>query len=255
MATRRLEYAPIVFDPKTPLLKPIRARAGSPVWQHLKTKHEGTILYSKQWNFWIRATAAADLRASLFFRDYETATANTDQLLADCGFPWAKAETEEEIWSRIANLWQWVRDHVDDDGAAYSTISSDPANWPSIVDYANYYMAHGRRLVWAACFSKAHLFATLLGRLVYPRFRFGIAQTHHTESGAPPTASHVYVGVYVADRWFYLDPTQAPFEAFPAFADRRSIGVPSFTSVDYQHPYDFIPVPLSGFTQVPLLPA
>jgi hypothetical protein len=59
----------------------------------------------------------------------------------------------------------------------------------------------------------------------------------------------------VADRWFYLDATEAPSEAFPAFAACRSIGVPSFTTVDYQHPYDFIPVPLSGFTQVPYLPA
>lgn len=249
-----IKYGPIVFDAKTPALKRLGAVAGSPVWQHMTTMHEGTILYSKQWNFWIRATALADLRAALFYRDYEFANANTDELLRDCGFPWAKAETEEEIWARIGNVWQWIRDHVDDDPTAYGAISSDPAEWPSIGDYANYYMSHGRRLPWAACFSKAHLFATLLGRVVYPRFRFGIAQAHHTEAGAPPTASHVFVGVYVADRWFHLDPTEAPYEPFPAFAVRRSIGVPSFTTVDYRHPYDFIPVPLSGFTQVPYLP-
>src|SRR5207249_3182177 len=106
----------------------------------------------------------------------------------------------------------------------------------------------------AACFSKAHLFATLLGRVVYPRFRFGVASTHHTEDGAPPTASHVYVAAYVADRWFYLDPTAAPSTDFPSFADRQSIGVGSFTTVDYQHAFDLIPPPLSGFAQVPLLP-
>jgi hypothetical protein len=252
-----IHYEPILIDAK--LLEHRRIAphpnvAGSHVWQHIATKHEGVILYSKQWNFFVRATATADLRASLFFRDYETTNANIDELLRDCGFPWAKAETEEEIWQRIANVWQWIREHVDNDGAAYATISSDPDAWPSIADYAAYYMAHGKRLPWAACFSKAHLFSTLLGRVVYPRFRFGIALAHHTESGAPPTASHVYVGAYVADRWYYLDATEAPALAFPSFASRRSIGVPSFTSVDYQHPFDFIPVPLSGFTQVPLLP-
>jgi hypothetical protein len=148
-----------------------------------------------------------------------------------------------------------MHDRVDDDGTAYTTISSDPTSWPSIADYAAYYVAHDRRLVWAACFSKAHLFATLLGRVVYPRYRFGIAITHHTEGGAPATASHVYVGVYVADRWFFLDATAAPFTTFPNYAARQSIGVASFTTVDYQHPFDFIPVPLSGFTLVPYLPA
>ena len=251
---KRIEYGEVVFDAKAPILGKPLPKSTNPTWQRMDTFHEGQILYHKQWNFWVRAGVWADMRASLFFRDYETATANSDELLRDCGFPWATAWTEEEIWARIGNVWQWLRDRVDDDGAAYGTISSDPSQWPSIIDYANYYMSHGRRLVWAACFSKAHLFATLLGRVVYPRYRFGIASTHHTESGAPPTASHVYVGVYVADRWFHLDPTAAPLTPFPAFAGRRSIGVDSFTSVDYEHPFDFIPVPLSGFTQVPHLP-
>lgn len=256
-----MKYGRILTDAKRvesrlPIPRPhIGGGAGTAVWETMATLHEGEILYSKQWNFWVRATATADARSTWFFSDYETATANTDALLTDCGFPWAKAETEEEIWQRIANVWQWIRDHVYDDGAAYASISPDPTRWPSIVDYANYYMAHGRKLPWAACFSKAHIFTTLLGRVVYPRFRFGIALTHHTEGGAPPTAEHVYTAAYVADRWYFLDATEAPALAFPAYSARRSIGVPSFTTVDYQHPFDFIPVPLSGFTDVPYLPA
>ena len=251
---KRVEYGPILIDAKASVLRPVGGSGGSPLWQDMSTMHEGNILYSKQWNFWVRATATADVRASVFFRDYEFANANTDKILHDCGFPWAKAETEEEIWGRIGNVWQWLRDHVEDDPAAYATISSDPSAWPSIADYANYYVTHSLRLPWAACFAKAHIFATLLGRVVYPRFRFGIASTHHAEAGAPPTATHVYVGAYVVDRWFYLDATEARYEPFPPFAGRRSIGVPSFTSVDYRHPYDFISVPLSGFTHVPYLP-
>jgi hypothetical protein len=101
-----------------------------------------------------------------------------------------------------------------------------------------------------ACFSKAHLFATLLGRVVYPRYRFSIAESHLTEGGAPPTASHVYVG----ERWFYLDLTAVHSTTFPAYKDRKSIGVSSFRTVDCEHPYIFIPVPLSGFNPVVYLP-
>ena len=101
---------------------------------------------------------------------------------------------------------------------------------------------------------KGHLFATLLGRMVYPRFRFAIAEAHHSEGGAPPTATHVYGAVYVNERWFYLDPTAVYIKDFPDFKNRKSIGVDSFNTVDYEHPYMFIPVPLSGFERVPYLP-
>jgi hypothetical protein len=250
------EYGPIFMNPKVPPHPVLKGGPppGDPIWQHMATLHEGSVLYYKLWNFWVRAGVAADLRADLFFRNYESANAQTDALLHDVGFPWAKAETEQEVWTRIGTVWQWLQTKVDDNNAAYATLSSVPGSWPSILDYAAYYAAHGR-LVWAACFSKAHLFATLLGRVVYPRFRFGIASTHHTEGGALPTASHVYVAAYVGDRWFYLDPTAAPSTDFPAYAARHSIGVTTFATVDYPHPFDLIPVPLADFDAVPFLPA
>lgn len=224
------------------------------VWKRRSTKHEGNVLYYKLWNFWVRAGVRADLEMThYFFRDYESANTDSDALLAAIGFPWRKAETEEEIWGRIGMVWNWLRDNVQVNNSEYATISSVSDTWPSILDYARYYVTH-KQLVWAACFSKAHLFATLLGRVVYPRFRFGIAQGHHTEDGAPPTASHVFVGVYVSDRWFYLDPTAVYSVTFPEYNLRKSIGVSSFTTVDYQHPYYFKPVPLSGFEDVPYLP-
>jgi hypothetical protein len=227
-------------------------KIAAPIWNSMATKHEGNVLYHKYWNFWVRAGVKADLRSALFFRDYEKANAETDKLLKNVGFPWKKAESEEEVWKRIGLVWNWLKTNVNQDASEYATISSDPNNWPSILDYAKYYVNHGK-LVWSACFSKAHLFASLLGRMVYPRFRFAIAQTHHTENGAPATASHVYVAVYVSDRWFYLDPT-AISTVFPEFAHQASIGVGSFKTVDYEHPYGIIPVPLSGFEWVPFLP-
>jgi hypothetical protein len=226
---------------------------GSAIWKRMTTKHEGDVLYYKLWNFWVRAGVGANPKSAEFFRDYEKTNSDTDAMLKNIGFPWKKAETEEEIWARIGMVWNWLKINVQNNGAEYSAISSVVGEWPSILDYAKYYKTH-KHLVWAACFSKAHLFATLLGRMAYPRYRFAIAEAHHAENGAPPTATHVYVAVYVGERWFYLDPT-AIYTTFPDYANRRSIGVASFTTVDYEHPYEIIPVPLSGFDGVPHLPA
>ncbi|HMK61053.1 MAG TPA: hypothetical protein VK452_07900 [Dissulfurispiraceae bacterium] len=225
----------------------------SPIWQRMTTKHEGDVLYIKQWNFWVRAGFDANAQSSIFFRDYETANSDTDALLRAVGFTWRKAESEEEVWDRISLVWTWLKNNVIYDPVSYATISSLPGEWPSILDYARYYKLH-KKIVWAACFSKAHIFATLLGRMIYPRYRIAIAETHHTENGVPPTATHVYVAVYVGERWFYLDPT-AICVAFPDYAHRQSIGVSSFTTVDYEHPCEIIPIPLSGFDGVPHLPS
>lgn len=241
------QILPQVIDPGKVKLR------GNVIWKRISTKHEGEVLYYKLWNFWVRAGVSADTRSSLFFRDYEMANAEIDTLLRDIGFTWSKAETEEEVWSRIGMLWSWMGTHVVSSNAEYATISSLPGAWPSIADFARYYQAHGQ-LAWAACFSRAHLFATLLGRIVSPRYRFAVASGHHAENGAPPTASHVFVAAYVGERWFYLDPT-AVSTPFPDYAHRRSIGVGSFATVDYEHPFQLIPVPLSGFDGVPLLPA
>jgi hypothetical protein len=244
-------YGKIMIHPRIPDIGPI-AKVSDAIWTTMSTKHEGDVLYYKLWNFWVRAGAQAVIHDDVFFRNYETANADTDALLSSIGFPWKKAETEEAVWQRVGMVWNWLKAHVVDDEAGYSSISSVPEAWPSILDYAKYYAVHGK-LVWAACFSKAHLFATLLGRMAYPRFRFGVAEAHHTEGGAPPTATHVYVGVYIAGRWYYLDPTAVPLQAFPDFAHRKSVGL--FGTVDYEHPYSFLPVPLSGFNHVPYLPA
>ena len=136
------------------------------------------------------------------------------------------------------------------DTDAYGALVDAAGRWPSIAELAHHFSAHGE-LVWSACFSKAHLFAVLLGR-VLPRWHTTIVSAHHTENGAPPTASHVYVAVYLVDRWHYLDPTAVYGGSLPEFDERRSVGL--FDSVDYQHPFQSCPVPLSELTGLPYLP-
>lgn len=87
-------------------------KVATAIWKKMATKHEGDVLYYKLWNFWVRVGVKADLRRDIFFRDYERANADTDALLRDVGFPWRKAETEEEVWERIGMVWNWLRDNV-----------------------------------------------------------------------------------------------------------------------------------------------
>jgi hypothetical protein len=57
-----------------------------------------------------------------FFRNYESANANTDALLKAVGFPGRKAEIETEIWNRIGMVWNWLKANVEDDGVEYTTL-------------------------------------------------------------------------------------------------------------------------------------
>jgi len=221
--------------------------------QPLTTLHEGTILYGTHWNFLVRAEVEAQTGAERFFPDYDADSTAIRTLLGHAGIGKGKPRTEEEIWQQIGRVWEFLRTRVRVDNDAYGTLVDVRGGWPDIATYADYFERHGE-LVWAACFSKAHLFANLLGRSAIPRDRIALASTHHTEGGAPPTATHVYVAVYVADRWFYLDPTAVFSAPFPDFGERHSVGAASMTSVDYQHPYKVLPLPGSTLTSVPYLP-
>jgi hypothetical protein len=252
-----IPYGEAIFNPKvvTPSFIIPKPALTHPTRQWMATKHEGSVLYRKEWNFFVRSGVAADAPADYFFNSFESTSPQVMALLHDAGLTGSTvAVSEEEVWSRIGKVWDWMKNRVSVDNAAYASIHPATDRWPSIVECANYYATHGN-LVWAACFSKALLFATVLGRVIDARYRFGIATTHHTENGAPATASHVYVAAYVADRWFYLDPTNSPYVDFPLFANRQSIGVASFTTVDYPHPFSLIPLPGSDFALVPYLPA
>lgn len=219
--------------------------------RHLSTMYEGDMLYLKYWNFWVRPGSNDHENADYFYHDYENDNSETRNLVSAVVGHWPPGlvDTERQVWERIGRVWAWLRDNVEYNTDYGDITSAD--RWPSIAELAHYYASHGR-LVWVACFSKAHLFATLLGRCVGERWRFGIASGHHTEGGAPPTASHVFVGAYIAGRWFYLDPTWVrAVPELPAFDERDSVGL--FDLVDYSHPFSFKPLPTSPLLRIPLL--
>ncbi len=246
----KLVYGPWEIHPGRVRLTVPKEPVVHPEMRSLQTMYEGVVTYLKFWSFWVRTGTPATEPVDYFFHDYESGSGPVVNLISAVGAATRWPRTEEEVWDRISTVWSWLGVNVRVDGAAYDALPAAD-RWPSIDEFAAYYAAH-QELVWAACFSKAHLFAMLLGR-VLPRWHVLIAEAHHTEGGAPPTASHVYVGVYLTDRWYYLDPTFVDSGPLPDFAHRSSVG--GFETVDYQHPFEAIPVPLSPLDKVPHLPA
>ncbi|WP_031433016.1 hypothetical protein [Methylomarinum vadi] len=229
------------------LLKKVRKTSEMKV---MATKYEGSITYLKFWNFWVRAGTPANTPTEYFFHNFESGSSQVKMLINAVGVPTYWPRTEKKVWNRIVAVWSWLAENVRVDNTDYAGLTSED-RWPSLEEYAHYFSDH-HRLVWAACFSKAHLFASLLGR-VLPRWHIIIATAHHTEAGAPPTASHVYVGVYLANRWYYLDPSAVYTAPLPRFKEKRSIG--PFETVDYEHPFRVLPIPLFPLNLVPYLPA
>ncbi len=246
----KLVYGPWEIHPDRVRLTVPKEPVAHPEMTSLQTMYEGAVTYLKFWNFWVRAGTPATEPADDFFHDYESGSGQVLDLISAVGAATRWPRTEEEVWDRISTVWSWLGANVRVDIEAYGGLIVDD-RWPSIDEFAAYYAAH-HELVWATCFSKAHLFATLLGR-VLPRWHVLIATACHTEGDAPPLASHVYVGVYLTDRWYYLDPAFVYSGPLPDFAHRSSVG--GFETVDYQHPFGAIPAPLSPLDKVPYLPA
>jgi hypothetical protein len=214
------------------------------------TKHEGRVWYKRYGDDWGRERGEVTPGDAYFFPAYDSTNANISRLLRDAGYTGRRPVGEKQLWEQIGRAWTFLSRNV---RHANSGELSPDDRWPSLVEYAAFYASHDE-LAWWACFSKAHVFASILGRMV-DRDRIVIASTHHTENGAPPTATHVYVAVYVAGEWYYLDPAAVHMCAFPEFAQRRSIGVPSMTTVDYRHPYKILVLPGSTLSHVPYLAA
>ena len=85
-------------------------------------------------------------------------------------------------------------------------------------------------------------------------WRLGRDRAETTKQLKPPTGD--YAGaqtLYVAGRWFYVDPTHAWSTDFPSYRERRSIGAPRANSVDYAMPFKITPVPGSKLAHVPYL--
>ena len=139
--------------------------------KQLATKHEGMVWYVKHHDYWVREKGEVIPPDDYFFLTYEHSHPTNTRLLRDAGYTGQRPKTEKELWEQIGLVWNFLRENV---RAANEGELSPPDRWPSFSEYAYFYKRHGQ-LAWHACFSKAHLFASLLGRMV-DRDRIAIAR-------------------------------------------------------------------------------
>ena len=157
----------------------------------------------------------------------------------------AEIATREEVnntifgvWNRIRSVWNWIEKNTEVDNDEYKKILDAAAGtWPSPKEYGDYFNEHGK-LPLAACFSKAHVFCTLLFWAGIAPWRFGIASAPFQVGSK--IANHEYTAVYLGNLWYPLDLT--------AVYNRKLLAEPihnvkSLSNVDYAHPTKYRPYP------------
>lgn len=220
--------------------------------RYIQTMHKGKVLYRYHNYNWYRVDGIVQRGSrdwNIFFPDYFNNSRAVQRLLRDAGFNGQLARSSEEVWERVRSVWAFLDRCI---GSGSPVRSATAGNWPSIVEYADRY-ARTKKLTWAACFSKAHLFATLLGRMIADPSRIAIASCTHLTDDGKPTATHVYLTILLGGRWLYLDPAMATSVKLPPYSQRRSIKMPTPKDLDYEHPYKILTLPKSRLSGVPFL--
>ena len=246
------QYQPQYPDPQRYQEQPYAETSASemtPRRQQFETRYEGSIWYLQYDGLWYRERGTVTPADDYFFLNYESTAPAVMRLLRDAGYDGRPATDDRQVWEKTRQVWDFLRTNARAQRPDERVNLRDDG-WPSIEEHAAFYQRTGD-VAWAACFSKAHLFANLLGRMGIPRDRILVATAHHTEGGAPPTASHVFVLLYVGDRWYYLDPTACYAQSMPTFERRRSIG--TLASVDYRHPFQVLQLPGAAGGAVPMI--
>jgi hypothetical protein len=186
------------------------------------------------------------------FTDVDAQSTEIAALLASIGVGTNAPRTPQEKWDKCRGLWLWCQTHT-----LYSP--GDPtyqdamtfmmaSGWPSIQRIAETFDVYGF-LPWGTCMSRAQLFTTLLYRTGIDRDELGLCETVWRFR----YSQHMYTGVWICERWIYLDPTYNHL-AIPAFDAFTSLPVAG-AAADYCHPVDFSIIPGSSLAAVPALTA
>lgn len=155
---------------------------------------------------------------------------------------------EEEVWEKCCILWDWLGEHAANgyffpEAAAF--LMAD--GWPSIERIAETYYAYGY-VPWAACFSKTHVFVSLLYRCGVHRDYLAMGESRL----AFADSQHFYGMVKIGRQWLYLDPAGTG-PSLPEYDDRHSVPLLEPICEDRAFPYAAIRLPGSKLDYVPLL--
>lgn len=198
--------------------------------------------------WWARMGGGVTSNDPFFFPGFWQTNGRIVSMLQSIGVGTAPACSGEEIWARAAAVWAWLRVHARPGPASgYGS----PDRWPSLDEMAAMYERYGT-VPWYACFSRAHLFATLLGSVGIPADHVAIASAHYPYDNENGYAQHVYVALRVDHRWYYLDPSYVnTLAALPPYENRASYGLRA--GCQYSYPYEVVILPGSGLDTVPML--
>lgn len=230
------------------------AQAPGPAFVKVKTFYEGTITYRRHRSgFYVRTGSKAlermknGIRFSNEYFPRFRETVEIRKLRAAIGVSIRENPGPREVWEAARHILQWLDENGDHDADAYDDLMED--SWPKVERIAEYYVRH-RRLPWSACFSVAHLHFQLFRVCNLPPDSFGIATARYSKAGLP-APSHVYLGLRVGGRWYYVDPGMPMPEYEKRASVGRTIGAPP--GMDYVHPFAFKTVADNPFKAIPLL--
>ncbi|MCP4134917.1 MAG: LamG domain-containing protein [bacterium] len=198
------------------------------------TKFEGKKEYQHNGEFWFRLDGEGSSGWESFFSDLYASSSNITLLLDDIGASTSYTNVDAEIWSRAGQVWNWLQDNqLTSSDANYNAAKTFYQNWLSahgwisIEGIAQMYLNYGG-FYWGTCMSRAQLFTTLLYRVGIPADRCGIMESKWKVA----YSQHMYAGIFVYDRWLYLDPSYIHLP----FSTTATLSIPASGSADYTHP-------------------
>lgn len=214
-----------------------------------KTLYEGIVRYKlSPAKWWIRCGGKIENRPDAFFPEINTYTPQIKSLVIHIlGYRPNRTQNDKEIWGRVVKVWNWLRQNqLTEANVNYRKAQQyidRLDSWPSIANIAHMYEQYNG-IWWGSCMSRAQMFATLLYIVGIPPDRFTIAESYWK----PEYSQHMFVILYINNRWLYLDPTYIVQVLYTD--DVTSVGS---GSADYVHPREIILLPGSTLPGVPLV--
>jgi hypothetical protein len=214
-----------------------------------KSYYEGIVRYKQtSLGWWMRCKGVVQNRPTSFFPQINTYNQVIHSLVMDVlGFRPDRTRNDKEIWRRVVKVWNWLqRNELTSANPNYRKAKSYIErlhSWPSIADIAHMYSKYGG-IYWGTCMSRAQLFATLLYTAGIPPDRYAIAESYWK----PAYSQHMYVILYIGNRWIYLDPIYIGERL--AADNVSSVGS---GPADYIHPRVVKLLPGSKLSGVPLV--
>ncbi|MBN2461937.1 MAG: hypothetical protein JXB60_10080, partial [Candidatus Cloacimonetes bacterium] len=219
----------------------------------VETLNEGLKNYEYNGEYWYRSNGEIfDNSCGTFFYDINAQSDTIAAFMAEIGAGTDYTNDNNMIYTKLVTVWNWLAENsyyalgdslwleanqylLDISGDHYYTIAA----------LATTYYEYGF-LPWGTCMSKANILSTILYKTGVDRNRFFIGECRfHLRY-----SQHMYVVMYLFDRWYHIDPTHY-FMDFPSAAEFHSIPDEISGNTDHSHPWNMYLLPESSITDIP----